>query len=294
MTISDITVILTLYKRPQYLKRQLEAILNQTLKAKEVWLFQDRIDTETEIAIPEEIKGKFDLIHSCTENAGVFGRFIYAQKAKTEYICIFDDDTIPGSRWLENCSKHMEIEQGLYGTNGVIFAEPEKYPFKGNYQVGWHNPNNSTIEVDIVGHSWFFKKEWLKYLLIETEEVQKLKITGEDMCFSANLQKIANIKTFVPPHPLNNKELWGSLPQYGFKFGNDKMALCMNNNNEITRNKVLKDLLDKGFTPLVIREKEKTKKFIKRMKLIKQITWLIRPIKLQLYFRRILARYCYE
>ena len=36
-------------------------------------------------------------------NYGVWARFAYALNARTDYVCVLDDDTIPGNRWLGNC-----------------------------------------------------------------------------------------------------------------------------------------------------------------------------------------------
>ena len=47
---------------------------------------------------------------------------------------------------------------------------------------------------------------------------------GEDIMFSYLLQKYGNIKTFVPPHPENNKELWCTDYKFAFESGNDDNA----------------------------------------------------------------------
>jgi hypothetical protein len=58
------------------------------------------------------------------------------------------------------------------------------------------------------------------------------------MHFSYMLQKYANIPTYVPPHPRNNKELWGSTKEqnmvaikihYGKQIKKALMALRLNN-----------------------------------------------------------------
>jgi GT2 family glycosyltransferase len=58
---------------------------------------------------------------SCNKNLGVWARFAYALNASTEYVCIFDDDTIPGNRWLENCLNTIQTHNGLLGTAGIRF-----------------------------------------------------------------------------------------------------------------------------------------------------------------------------
>ncbi|GAB4340695.1 MAG: hypothetical protein Fur0042_01580 [Cyanophyceae cyanobacterium] len=51
---------------------------------------------------------------------------------------------------------------------------------------------------------------------------------GEDMHFSYTLQKYLGIRTYVPPHPVNVPDLWGSLK--GYEFGIDDVALSMDGN----------------------------------------------------------------
>ena len=90
------SVVLTLYKRPYNLIKQLDAILEQTIKPSEILLFQDKVENEI-IEIPSSIKDKFDNIKIASQNVGVWGRFDFAKNAKNELIFLFDDDTIPGN-----------------------------------------------------------------------------------------------------------------------------------------------------------------------------------------------------
>lgn len=246
----DVSVVLTMYKRPENLELQLNAIKNQTLKPKEILLFQDGIDENHKIEIPKELKEQFDLIEVSKKNQGVWARFKFAQKAKSQYVCIHDDDTIPGNRWLENCHKQMFRQEGLYGTIGILMEKPEEYAFSGHFRVGWDGNLNTTTEVDLVGHSWFFKKDWIKFLFEDTEEFQNLKTASEDMCFSAQLQK-QGIKTFVPPHPPTNKTLWGSLPEYAIKLGQSACALSFSKENHKKMNWAVNKMLENGWQPLI-------------------------------------------
>ena len=45
------------------------------------------------------------------------------------------------------------------------------------------------------------------------------------------LQKYANIPTYVPPHPKDNKELWGSIK--GAEYGGDQNSLWETNQQGI-------------------------------------------------------------
>ena len=59
----------------------------------------------------------------------------------------------------------------------------------------------------------------------------KYNTCGEDMHFSYMLQKYAGIKTFVPPHPISDKELWGSIK--GAEYGGDQNSLWESNQRSI-------------------------------------------------------------
>lgn len=246
----DVSVVMTLYKRVESLEKQLIAIQNQTLKPKEILLFQDGIEGNYKIQLSEEFKKKFDIVEVSEKNCGVWERFKFAQKASSKYVCVFDDDTIPGERWLENCHTQMLKEEALYGTIGIMMKEPEKYANEGFFRVGWAEPLDITTQVDLVGHSWFFKKDWIEYLFEGTEDLQKFKTAGEDMSFSAQLQK-HEIKTFVPPHPPKDKSLWGSLPDTANVLGNSADALWLTSFNKQRINDATNVLLKKGWSPLI-------------------------------------------
>jgi hypothetical protein len=231
-----ITVILNGWKRPHFLKEQLNAINNQTVKAKEIMMWQNCTDGFT----PELTKGL--TIAASNKNLGVWARFAYALNAKTEYICIFDDDTIPGSKWFENCLETMKTHEGLLGTVGLIYGNTNGY--YPNKRYGWAQPNVNPIRVDIVGHAWFFKREWLTAYWREFPPLG-FDIVGEDMHFSYTLQKYFGLNTYVPPHPPTDREMWGSLK--GWEMGTEKNGLSLIPANIDKMNEYLKILFSKGF-----------------------------------------------
>jgi hypothetical protein len=233
---SDITVILNGYKRPQFLNEQINAIQNQTIKPKEIMLWQNNSEGFENI-IPDNI-----VTAVSNKNLGVWARFSYALNAKTEYICIFDDDTIPGSKWFENCLETMKTHEGLLGTIGLIYQYPNRY--RPNTRYGWDNPNEETIQVDIVGHCWFFKREWLTSFWRELPPLG-IDIVGEDMHFSYTLQKYLGLNTYVPPHPKDDKEMWGSIK--GWEMGTEKNALSFNESNIHLMDYYHSLLVNKGF-----------------------------------------------
>jgi len=84
---------MTGFERPQNLQRQLDAILGQTIPIVKddimVWYNKGTSPQQP----PPGIKTIM-----CNYNAKFHGRFALALLAKTEYVAIFDDDTIPGKR----------------------------------------------------------------------------------------------------------------------------------------------------------------------------------------------------
>ena len=232
-----ITAILNGYKRPQFLKEQVYAIKNQTVPPTEIMLWQNHNEGfDTEIT-------KNLTTASSNKNFGVWARFAFALNAKTEYICIFDDDTIPGSMWFENCLNTMKTHEGLLGTVGLIYENKDFY--RPNTRYGWTEINNpKPIRVDIVGHAWFFKREWLSAFWRELPPPD-LTTVGEDMHFSFMIQKYLGLNTYVPPHPQHFKEMWGSLK--GWEMGTEKNALSLNENNIVKMDAYHKTLISQGF-----------------------------------------------
>jgi Glycosyl transferase family 2 len=235
---NDITVILNGYRRPNYFKEQFEAVSNQTLQPKNIFFFNN-FHPETFDKFDENIVAQCVSTRS-NANFGVWGRFAHALNARTKYVCIFDDDTIPGSKWLENCIETSRSYPGLLGTRGVVFDSKSNY--WQNKAYGWESKNEETVQVDILGHCWFFEKEWLTAYWRELPPPEFF-FAGEDMHFSYTIQKYLGLKTYVPPHPANDKEMWGSLK--AGEYGGDKEATSAYAGNHIGA--YYNYLISKGF-----------------------------------------------
>lgn len=234
-----IAVVLNAFKRTEYLELQLNAMENQTIKPIGIYVWQNAGGE-----IPEHLKSRFT-IAECSENFGVWARFAFALNIDADYICVFDDDTIPGAKWFENCVNTIKEHDGLLGTRGLRYQSPKRYhPFE---HYGWGNPNEETIQVDIVGHAWFFKREHLAMFWSEMPSKEASKIAGEDIHFSYMLQKFG-LGTYVPPHPKNDKSLWGSLPEYGNKIGMDDNAISSDQSALSRFDIALQYYTQKGFT----------------------------------------------
>ena len=219
---NSITVILNCYRRPENLEEQIASIKNQTVDVDQVWVWvnyhedNDGVDF-SQFDCDKVIRNDF--------NWKFYGRFAGALLSSSKYIAMFDDDTIPGSEWLENCLQTMKTSEGILGGAGVIL-DGSKYT--GHKRFGWSSQNEDIVEVDLVGHAWFFKREWLKYLWMEKPFTWD---NGEDIQFSYCCQKYGNIKTYCPPHPKSNRNMFSSLK--GYQLGVDEKATSRSRNHSV-------------------------------------------------------------
>ena len=242
----DVTVILNCYRRPEYLQQQIEAIRAQTIKPKQIWLWvnyhEDNKDVDFEqFDVDRVFKNNF--------NWKFYGRFAGAMMADTKYVAMFDDDTVPGKKWFENCFDTMKQKPGILGGAGVMLNENKYY---GHKRTGWIAKNKSIEEVDLVGHAWFFEKEWLKYLWMEKPFTWE---NGEDIQFSYMAQKYGGVMTYCPPHPESDIEMHSSL--HGYEMGVDKKASSNSRNHLVfyaQRDACVKNAIINGWKPIFKRK----------------------------------------
>ena len=213
----SISVILNVYKRPHMLESQIEAVLNQGVPVHpsniHVW-YNESGHPQPD---PQDVRIN---TYRCNYNTTAYGRYSPLLMCKTEYVAVFDDDTIPQVDWFKSCLDTMADVNGILGCTGVIVPEAtDKAPY---YKYGWNGVhNNKTERVDYVGHSWFLRQEWSKYIWYEQPITWR---TGSDMWLSYQAQKYGGVNTFVPPHPDGNKNIWGATTDISMKVGRDSNA----------------------------------------------------------------------
>ena len=205
----SVTTILQIFKRPEYLREQVEAVITQTVKSDKIIVVHN--EGEIKFDYPKNVQ----LVYA-NPNLKFHLRFAVGLLADTEYVSFLDDDTIPQERWYENCIETIKRHDCLCVTNGRIYIPPDRWA-----APGWGNPSSGEILVDFGGHAWFLRQENLKYMWYD--KIYEYK-NGEDIMLSANLQLHGGIPTYVPPHPLADMTLWGSHPAKAKKFGSDKVA----------------------------------------------------------------------
>lgn len=232
----DLTVILTAYRRPELLHDQVLAIRAQTTLPREIWVWANEPESTMLGALE---RAQLDRVVTSNRNAYVHARFALALTANTEFVAIFDDDSVPGKRWFENCLESFARTPGILGSAGVRL-------WGNDYQKrsvhGWHDPVRETVEVDLVGHAWFLKRSWVNYLF-STPAVTGTN--GEDIELSARAWRLGGVRTYCPPHPADDRGLWGSL--HGKTLGDDPVALSRRPSHLEERDRIVRAEIAAGW-----------------------------------------------
>jgi hypothetical protein len=242
-----ITAVLNLYKRPHTLIEQLTAVQNQSVPPENIIIWKNYAEGVVTPEIPEHLKHNVTVIES-SKNYGVWARFTCGLLVNSKYVCVFDDDTIPECDWFKNCVETMKTHRGLLGTIGLRFRRGNMY-HNIEPRIGWDGPNDNVEQVDIVGHSWFFERNWLYYLWECCPDYNSMFVSGEDIGFSYILQKYG-INTYVPPHPADNTNLWGSQPYKAMLYGTENVAISMQSGGMDKFNYAFNYFINKGFVTM--------------------------------------------
>ncbi|KAJ3308216.1 hypothetical protein HDV04_001610 [Boothiomyces sp. JEL0838] len=211
---NGITAIISTYKRPKTIIRIVEAIANQSIPPKEIWItaFSSPFESEYRKLIDEyNASGKTKIpIHLITgaPQFTYFARFQVGLLAPTKYVAIFDDDVIPeGVHAFRNMLHTFNLESndyyGMYGCKGHVINTEQKTLEQSEYYYNYFTHEPKHIEqADVVGGLWFMKREWVKFMFVEDPITYA---TGEDFQLTAMLSKHANIPTYIFPVDMNDK-----------------------------------------------------------------------------------------
>ena len=236
-----ITVILNVYARPEYLDKQVKAIRAQSMPPTEIWIWSNPSDG------PQYDFSEYCDRFICSDyNWKFFGRFALGLMARTKYVAFIDDDIIPAPKWFENCLATIRQDKynGILGGYGVRFTADD---YDNKEIIGWLGALADTPqEVDFVGHSWFMEKEHLRYIWYEEPYTYN---NGEDMHLSYTAQKYGQVRTFVPPHPLSDKDLWSARPIISAARSKDPKGSSTGNKQEHNqiRNEIVLEYHRKGW-----------------------------------------------
>jgi hypothetical protein len=243
----SITAIITMYRRPQTLNGLVAAVRGQSVPPSEVWVWANEPWDDFYAALRAT---GLDRLVCCTPNAFFHGRFALALLARSEYVALFDDDTLPGCDWLANCLETMAATPGILGTAGVVLDGGGGGPsYARRTMHGWQRPSDATVEVDLVGQSWFLRTGWVKYLFAESAVTGT---NGEDIELAARAWRLGGIRSYCPPHPPREQRRWGSTR--GNELGLDQVAASVARPGHLAeRERIVVAEIAAGWRPLCMR-----------------------------------------
>jgi glycosyltransferase involved in cell wall biosynthesis len=126
-----VSVIISTYNRPEYLRLALKAYLNQTVLPEEIVIADDGSSEETERVIKEfENNGDVKIIHCWHEDRG-FRVSEIRNKAVAlssgQYIIFSDDDTIPSRYLVEDHIRYAERGYFIQGHRVLLGPKASEY-----------------------------------------------------------------------------------------------------------------------------------------------------------------------
>lgn len=157
-------VILSLWKRAEWLEEQIDLFINQTVPPKEVWVCHG-LNSENSHFL-EDLENKVDKILTIEDGGSVFSRFEMARDSKENLFFIIDDDMFPTENYCEKCLHFYERfskkeKDCIIGSSGRIFKTDKYFP---NTMLGSVNYSNFS-KVDIGTNGWFLSRESIKCML---------------------------------------------------------------------------------------------------------------------------------
>lgn len=182
ISMQTVGVMLTRYKR-NYTDAQMVSMMGQTFKPSEIVVWNNGSHWDW-----PGVK----VIHA-PFNAGVWPRFWHCLSFDTDFVAVFDDDTIPGHKWLQTCLENFQERPGVYGAAGVIFPESTREP---RLYTKADRPGPA-VEVDVVGHCWFMPTDWIRYVCGEPR-TSRYDTAGEDYHVCWSVQKHLGVKSYIP------------------------------------------------------------------------------------------------
>lgn len=253
---ANVTVLLSSFERPQFLRTQVDTILAQTVQPAQMMIWQNPG------AVPPDdhtLNGLASVIIRSNANLGPWFRFTLALEAPTEYVCILDDDTIPGPQWLEQAMKRLEdaAAEGkllCIASAGKIFRSDDATDF---VTIGPEYPQPEEKEVDIGQNGWIFHKSLL--WMFAANPVLGDRRIGWDLHLAASLQR-EDIPTVVLPYPPGDRGSWGMVRQADNETSLsrklDAMAESGGQTAEFLRKQLYSMYRDSGWEPQVVREQK--------------------------------------
>lgn len=238
------TAIIGVYNGVQDYKMLMDGLLAQTIKPQKIIVWVNRHNDKKFDRNELEYKYKNVLVLESNENLGCYARFTACHLATTPYVMIFDDDTIPGPRWAEQCaSVFQQYPNAVLGSRGIRLISNTYTPSQALDTS--NGPINGLVPCDIIGHCFIIPKNHVNYMFAQPVPDWT---NGEDIQLCAQAS-IAGHPVFVVPQP--TKETFASQKR---ELGNTSDRLSGGNPNHYkVRSELVRYWTAKGWKPLFMR-----------------------------------------
>lgn len=249
------SAIITLWKRRDYITEQYRALAHQSIPPREIIYIinGDHISSDTVI----EATGPLARVLHSDINS-LYTRFSFAGLARSPYVCVVDDDVIPGFFWMENAMRVCRQYNALAVASGRLYAPGA---LRGFFKVvgsvdkldeGYISCARSDTYCDWGCNSYFFKREWIGHILSRPRYLDSWK-SYDDIQLAASLFLGGGIPTVTPMQPSSDPRFCASLREK--EYGADKYAIWKTSTDShfINRKRYLEELITTGFVPVLQR-----------------------------------------
>lgn len=211
--------IITVWKRSDYLKEQLEALKNQTKEVTSILIIQN----ENHFEISKDLIKEYNLNVIKSSINSLYTRWIIGYLLNEKYIYVLDDDVIPGEKWVEISINALNKYNALVGPSGRRIALTNTPAWKS---IETYNGLDQAC--DWVCNSYFFKREWIQYITA-AERYMRTHKTFDDIQLATTLKIFGGINCVVPGQSKKNLEINGHKKR---EYGHDDNALWKRSNDE--------------------------------------------------------------
>lgn len=233
---NQVTTVLSVVNRPEYLPSQLDCIENQSITSDIFLIWRN----------PQKYNLDFPAITYHSESPhfnSLYGRFYNSLHIQTPYVFICDDDLLPGRKYLERCIEFSKKNNDnvVVSSFGLVFPKNAR-EYKPTTRLSQNIFLQHPFKVDMGGQGWFMKTELIKYFLHRPP----LELnTGEDLHFSFCLYE-NNIPIYVLDKDKKNKETWQDIT-LGERGMDEKAQYKSNKNHFPLRNALVSKYVELGW-----------------------------------------------
>jgi hypothetical protein len=190
---ADLTVLLAYSTRPELVDVQHRLLSTQTIQPRAVFAHCNPSD---KVAFPPAVRTMIDALPNATPNVdlGAWARWGYVATVGTEYVCVIDDDCMPGPRWFEAALKKLSASEGhnVIAAAGIMYRSDQ---YNDVTLIGPEAPPAGEVDVDVGRGAWLMRTATARQVLAQ-EPAWPMLSTG--LHVAAVVQALEGFITVLP------------------------------------------------------------------------------------------------